>query len=210
MELSDLRRDFGNFSVGEQSLPENPVDLFNLWLNEAFEKKILEFNAMVLSTVGNGNRPSSRVVLLKEVSTDGKLIFYTNYESRKGSEIKFNPQVSLNFFWKELEKQIRIEGLVKKVSREKSDGYFNSRPVESRISAAISPQSQVIENLDDLRKKSAELIGNSDALQLPDEWGGYEVTPDYFEFWQGGRHRLHHRIRYQNKGANWVIDRLAP
>lgn len=210
MELSDLRRDFGNFSVGEQSLPENPVDLFNLWLNEAFEKKILEFNAMVLSTVGNGNRPSSRVVLLKEVSTDGKLIFYTNYESRKGAEIKFNPQVSLNFFWKELEKQIRIEGSVKKVSREKSDGYFNSRPVESRISAAISPQSQVIENLDDLRKKSAELIGNSDALQLPDEWGGYEVTPDYFEFWQGGRHRLHHRIRYQNKGANWVIDRLAP
>ena len=137
------------------------------------------------------------------------MIFFTNYNSRKGEEINSNPFVALNFFWKELERQVRIEGKVSRTSRKTSEEYFNSRPVESRVSAIVSPQSQEIENIDVLRRKSDEIKAKND-IKIPDNWGGYIIKPDYYEFWQGGKNRLHHRIIYRAKGVSWLKARLAP
>lgn len=208
MELSDSRRDFGKLNLDENSLPNDPVELLKIWLNDALINDIHDFNAMVISTISDENKPSSRIVLLKKFSKSGSLIFYTNYESRKGKEIAKNQNVCLNFFWHELERQIRIEGIVEKTSREISESYFNSRPIESRISAVISPQSHVIESLEELREKASAI--EKSELKIPDYWGGYEVFPDYFEFWQGGSNRLHDRICYSKKGQEWIRRRLAP
>ena len=191
-----------------KNLPENPAELFKLWLKQASDKNIAELNAMVLSTVNTDGKPSSRIVLLKEVSEGGSLLFYTNYTSRKGKEISGNPNVSLNFFWKELERQVRIEGVVSRTSREKSEAYFKSRPPESNLSAIVSPQSKAIDSLNVLRKKAKEL--NNNELKLPGYWGGYEVHPNYYEFWQGGKNRLHDRISYSTKENVWTRFRLAP
>jgi len=208
VELSDSRRDFGKLNLDENSLPNDPVELLKIWLNDALINDIHDFNAMVISTISDENKPSSRIVLLKKFSKSGSLIFYTNYESRKGKEIAKNQNVCLNFFWHELERQIRIEGIVEKTSREISESYFNSRPIESRISAVISPQSHVIESLEELREKTSAI--EKSELKIPDYWGGYEVFPDYFEFWQGGSNRLHDRICYSKKGQEWIRRRLAP
>lgn len=208
MELSDLRSDYGKLKLDENNLPDNPVELLKIWLNEALRNEISVFNAMVLSTVNKEKKPGSRIVLLKELSKSGSLIFFTNYKSRKGEEIEANRFVALNFFWRELERQIRIEGVVRKTSMEISKEYFDSRPLESRISAIVSPQSQVIDSLEKLNKKAAKL--KKSEVRLPDNWGGYEVTPNYFEFWQGGTNRLHDRICYSKEGENWIRERLAP
>lgn len=210
MELSDLRRDFGKYGLDKSSCPELPDSLLLSWLSEAKNKGIKEFNAMVLSTVGTLKKPSSRIVLLKEITVSGALVFYTNYKSRKGIEILNNPFAALHFFWPELERQIRIEGTVEKTNSEKSDAYFNSRPVESRASAIVSPQSEKIDNLTALKERSQYLIENPDKIKRPETWGGYEFTPDLFEFWQGGKHRLHDRVSYNCKGNQWFKDRLAP
>lgn len=208
MELSDLRRDFGKLKMDIGDLPANPIKLFEAWLNDASDQDIPEFNAMVLSTADSTGKPSSRIVLLKEITDTGSLLFYTNYDSRKGNDIEGNPNVSLNFFWHEFERQVRIEGEASKVSREVSEKYFNSRPVESRISAIASPQSHSIDSLDNIRNK-AEAI-KPDDIQLPEYWGGYSIKPLYFEFWQGGKNRLHDRISYSVNTNSWQRKRLAP
>jgi pyridoxamine 5'-phosphate oxidase len=210
MDLSDLRRDFGKFGLDLNKLPGNPADLLERWLTEAEKAGIGEFNAMVLSTVSRESRPSSRIVLLKEVTRNGSLIFYTNYRSRKGKELMMNRFAAVNFFWRELERQIRIEGEIKKTSREISRAYFKSRPLESQLSALISPQSEPIKDLASLRQEAERIFVSGAKIDLPDHWGGYELTPDCFEFWQGGKNRLHDRIRYTRQGLLWHTDRLAP
>jgi pyridoxamine 5'-phosphate oxidase len=208
VELSDLRRDFGKLSLDENKLPSDPVELLKTWLNDALKLEIQEFNAMVLSTVDQHKKPSSRIVLLKEISNAGDLFFFTNYNSRKGLEIAKNQSVALNFFWSQLERQVRVEGVAQKASREISETYFNTRPLESRISAIISPQSRVIKKLDELRKMASE-VKESD-IRLPGNWGGYEIIPEYFEFWQGGSNRLHDRICFSKNNNVWIKKRLAP
>jgi pyridoxamine 5'-phosphate oxidase len=210
MDYSDLRRDFGKFGLDETRLPLNPIDFLKQWLDEAQLAKIPEFNAMVLSTVGRGMKPSSRIVLLKEITENGGIVFYTNYHSRKGEELLSNPNASINIFWHTLEKQIRIEGKVRKVSREKSEAYFRSRPLESQLNAIVSPQSEVIKDLSKLKAEAEKLFVGGKKISLPPYWGGYELMPETIEFWQGGKNRLHDRIRYQLSASGWSKDRLAP
>ena len=210
MDYSDLRRDFGKFGIDESKLPQEPISFLKYWIDEAKRAELKEFNAMVLSTVGKGMKPSSRIVLLKEITDSGGMIFYTNYKSRKGNELSTNPNASLIFFWRELERQIRIEGQVRKTSYEKSVSYFKSRPLESQLNAIVSPQSEIIQELSDLKKKASDLFVSGKKLSAPPFWGGYELIPQVIEFWQGGKNRLHDRIRYTLKHSNWKIDRLAP
>ena len=210
MELSDLRREFGKYSLEEEKLPASPLPMFNYWLEKAKNAGINEFNAMVLSTVGKQGRPSSRIVLLKEVSPSGRLIFYSNYSSKKGRDLDLNPFAALLFFWRTLERQIRIEGFIEKLSKKKSDNYFYSRPPESQISAIVSAQSETIESLADLKNKREKLLKMPANIKRPENWGGYELKPEMFEFWQGGKHRMHDRIRYRLKKGDWKMDRLAP
>lgn len=210
MELSNIRKNFGLHRLIESELPDKPINLLKDWLKEIGVSEVPDFNAMVLSTVGINNKPASRVVLLKDVTDDNKLVFFTNYESRKGNEISANKQVAINFFWPVLERQLRVEGKVEKISRLQSENYFNSRPLESRVSAILSPQSKEIESLDNLRLKANEMIKKQEEVVIPDNWGGYAVTPDYFEFWQGGSDRLHDRITYILKNNDWKKARLAP
>jgi pyridoxamine 5'-phosphate oxidase len=209
LELSDIRNDYGNFSLNETNMAVMPDHQLKLWLEDAAKNDIIDFNAMVLSTAGTDGRPSSRVVLLKDTTDNGELIFFTNYNSRKGSQIEENPSLALNFFWRTLERQVRVEGKVTKTSAELSDEYFNSRPKESRVGAIVSPQSQQIKSLDVLIKNAEKLL-KKDHIKRPDNWGGFKVIPDYYEFWQGGKNRLHDRICYQLKGGKWVKARLAP
>lgn len=209
MELADLRINFGKYRLQENDIPDNPIKLFKLWLDNAQKEKIPDFNAMVVSTAYN-NKPSSRIVLLKDISEDGKLFFFTNYSSRKGFEIESNGFIAINFFWSKLERQVRIEGKARRTTQDVSSAYFNSRPVESRSSTIVSPQSQVIDNLEILREKSKKIANNSTLLTIPENWGGYQVEPEYYEFWQGGADRLHDRIVFKSLDHKWIIQRLAP
>lgn len=209
MDLSDLRRDFGKFGMEEDKLPVLPDQLLKEWLAEAEKSGISESNAMVLSTVNLNGKPSSRIVLLKEITDEG-LIFYTNYLSRKGQEIRLNPNVSVNFFWRELEKQVRVEGIISKTSRDVSEKYFRSRPLESQLSAIVSPQSEIIESLSSLKKDADDLFVSGKKIRIPEFWGGYIIRPSSFEFWQGGKNRFHDRIRYRLLKGKWVKERLAP
>ena len=210
MELSDLRRDFGKYSIKETKLPVSPISLCKLWLEEARVADVDEFNAMVVSTVGNNSKPSSRIVLLKEITASGGLVFYTNYRSKKGRELNQNPFAAVHFFWPPLERQLRIEGEIIKTTAKKSDDYFYSRPLESQISAIVSAQSEKIENLSEFDVKREVLLKTPTNIKRPEYWGGYELKPEMFEFWQGGKYRMHDRIRYQLKKGNWRMDRLAP
>lgn len=210
MELSDLRRDFGKYRLDDLKSPDSPILLFRNWMEEAKNKGIKDFNAMVLSTIGKHSRPSSRIVLLKEIMESGALVFYTNYNSKKGRDILNNPFGALHFFWPELERQIRIEGAIEKIHSDKSDDYFNSRPVESRASAMVSNQSERVDDLTELKERCQYLLENPHEIKRPENWGGYELIPDLFEFWQGGKDRLHDRINYCFKGNQWIKERLAP
>ncbi|HEY9113072.1 MAG TPA: pyridoxamine 5'-phosphate oxidase [Bacteroidales bacterium] len=210
MELSHIRKDFGLHRLIESEMPGDPISFLKTWLKEVSLKEVPDFNAMVLSTVGKNNKPSSRIVLLKEITEKGQLVFFTNYDSRKGNEISGNKQVALNFFWPVMERQVRVEGTVSKVSREQSKAYFDSRPLESRISAILSPQSKEIESLDEFRSKAKEMLQIQRDLKIPENWGGYSVSPEFYEFWQGGRDRLHDRITYTLKNSDWKMARLAP
>lgn len=209
MNLSDLRRDFGQ-QQDKLAWPENPFSLFEDWLNRAIEKPIHEANAMVLSTVGKDNKPSSRIVLLKEFDETKGFVFYTGYNSQKGKELEGNPFAALLFFWNVLERQIRIEGRVNKIDRQQSEEYFNSRPLESRLSAYVSPQSQPIENLDKLKQQRQELLESKQEIICPYDWGGYALFPARFEFWQGGANRLHQRMEYTPTHDKWTKQMLAP
>ncbi|MDQ3142434.1 MAG: pyridoxamine 5'-phosphate oxidase [Bacteroidota bacterium] len=209
MGLDQFRKEYQKDSLNESTLKKDPWVQFTEWFDEACASDILEPNSMCLSTVNASLKPSSRIVLLKEIKKEG-FVFFSNYQSRKAKDLEENPNACLNFLWKELERQVRIEGLVQKISEEESTKYFNSRPRGSMIGSFISPQSQVIPNRELLVKKFQELENSLDAISKPEHWGGYILIPDYFEFWQGRPNRLHDRFRYTKLENVWQPDRLAP
>lgn len=209
--IADIRREYSALSLKASEVDANPVDQFLNWFDMALNAEITEPNAMTLSTL-EGNKPTSRIVLLKGVENE-EFVFYTNYNSSKGKQIEKTPYVSLNFFWPELERQVRIDGEVKKVESATSDEYFKSRPRASQIGAWVSPQSETIENREvlDKRLNEIELKFKDKEVERPPHWGGYTVRPIIIEFWQGRPSRLHDRIRYTfSETKNWKIERLAP
>lgn len=211
MSLSDIRINYAKGALDVNDISDNPADVFEKWLGEAISAQVSEPTAMVLSTAGENGRPTSRVVLLKELK-DNKLIFFTNYQSAKGRQMEVNPQVAVLFFWDELERQVRINGIVSKIPTGESDAYFNSRPRESRIGALISPQSRVIESREELQREFNEIScreGDSHIVR-PEHWGGYAILIDEAEFWQGRPGRLHDRIRFRRMDGVWIKERLAP
>jgi pyridoxamine 5'-phosphate oxidase len=212
VDISHVRQDYSKAKLSVKHVDRNPIAQFEKWLKEAMESHCLEPTSMIVSTVSDENTPSSRVVLLKGVNSD-KFVFFTNYQSRKGSHLAANPTISAVFFWPELERQVNIEGIARKTSIEYSDAYFHTRPWKSRIGARISPQSQPIESRTYLKKlfvqeSSKFLLG---PIPRPDNWGGYEIEPLRIEFWQGRPSRLHDRVLFTKTGDNaWKIQRLAP
>lgn len=209
--IADIRKEYTALSLQATEVDANPVDQFLSWFDMAINAEIMEPNAMTLSTI-DGNKPSSRIVLLKGVENE-EFVFYTNYKSAKGHQMANSPYVSLNFFWPELERQVRIEGTVQKVDEATSDAYFKSRPRGSQIGAWVSPQSEIIESREVLNKRleEIELKFKDRDVERPPHWGGYSVKPNLIEFWQGRPSRLHDRIQYTfSEASNWTIERLAP
>ncbi|MDQ6755664.1 MAG: pyridoxamine 5'-phosphate oxidase [Bacteroidota bacterium] len=211
INIADIRKDYKLKSLLEKDVDADPLKQFRQWWNEAIESKVEEVNAMTLATSNKNGMPSARIVLLKGFNEKG-FIFFTNYESRKGKELKENPHACLVFFWKELERQIRIEGAVKKLGDKESDEYFIIRPEQSRISAWSSPQSQVISGREVLENNFTKYLQqfSEGTILRPPNWGGYIVSPQQIEFWQGRPNRLHDRLRYCLKNNSWKIERLAP
>jgi len=211
MDLSEIRREYKLKRLDIEMVHENPLVQLEIWLNEASIAQSLEYTAMTLATVSTEGQPSTRVVYLKFLKNDG-LFFFTNYRSRKGKELMLNPKSASNFFWPELERQVKIEGHISKADPEISDFYFRSRPFESQISAIISPQSSDIQNRDILENNWAEMFEtwNGKELERPDFWGGFQIKPTRVEFWQGRPHRLHDRIVYKKQIDGWIIKRIAP
>lgn len=209
--IRQIRTEYAQHTLLEKDAPANPVVFFNHWFTEALNADVNEPNAMVLSTVNAEHKPSARVVLLRNFS-DAGFVFYTNYNSRKGSEISVNPFAALTFFWPELERQVRIEGKLEMQSSAESDEYFNSRPEGSKLGAWASPQSQVIESretLDELIEHMTNMFAGK-TPERPEWWGGYLLKPERIEFWQGRPSRLHDRLQYTNENGTWVMKRLAP
>jgi pyridoxamine 5'-phosphate oxidase len=210
--IADIRKDYSRKVLIESEVDHDPIKQFNVWWQDAIEAKICEVNAMTLATASSDGMPSARTVLLKGFSEEG-FIFFTNYNSYKGQQLAENPKACLVFFWKELERQVRITGLVQKASAEESNIYFKSRPKASQAGAIASPQSQVIESrewLDEQYKKISGQFGEKE-IQRPIHWGGYVVKPVIIEFWQGRTGRLHDRIQYSLlEDGGWKIERLAP
>lgn len=204
-----LRKEYTLNSLDDNSLPRNPFLLFEEWLQEAIAVKINEPNAMILATANKAGIPSVRTVLLKDFDKTG-LTFFSNYKSKKGKDIEANPNVSVIFFWKEFERQIRISGKIKKISRSKSKKYFETRPLNSRIAAIISKQSEIIPDRQFLENNFHQFKKNNDQILLPEYWGGYKIIPFEFEFWQGRKNRLHDRIVFTKKNSRWKIFRLSP
>ena len=211
MDLADIRKDYRLKAMDENGIDHNPFKQFELWLNEALNAKANEPTAMVLATASLQGIPSSRIVLLKAFSEQG-FGFFTNYTSRKGEEIEGNQNVALLFHWPELERQVRVEGLAIRTTAAVSDEYFNSRPYESRLSAVISNQSQVVPDREylELLWSGQQSQSFAQGINRPSYWGGYVVEPTRIEFWQGRSNRLHDRILFSRKGNEWIISRLAP
>lgn len=210
LSLADLRKSYERAELNEEASHADPLRQFDRWLNEAIAAQVPEPNAMTLATVA-GHRPSTRIVLIKGFDERG-IVWFTNYDSRKGQELAANPFAALQFHWVELERVVRIEGVVEKVSAEESDTYFHSRPLDSRIGAWASPQSQVIASRSVLVANAAK-YGAKFLLQppRPPHWGGYRLQPDNWQFWQGRKSRLHDRLRYTLQAdASWLRERLAP
>ena len=211
MDLHNIREDYSKQALSEKECDAHPIAQFEKWLNEAIRSQVNEPTAVNVATVDVNGRPSSRMVLLKEVNPQG-FVFFTNYHSRKGRALAAHPYAALTFFWPELERQVRIEGRVEKLDEAASDEYFESRPYTSRIGAWASEQSEVIENQAVLVKRAA-VIGLKHPLHVPrpPHWGGYLVVPDCLEFWQGRPSRLHDRIRYRlDDNGDWIKERLSP
>ena len=211
MDIADLRKSYERDALDENAAAADPLQQFERWLQQALTAQLPEPNAMTLATVGADGRPSTRVVLIKGCDERG-IVWYTNYDSRKGQELAAHPQAALQFHWVELERVVRIEGSVSKVTPEESDAYFASRPLDSRIGAWASPQSQVITS-------RAVLVTGAAAAAArhlmnpprPPQWGGYRLQADRWEFWQGRKSRLHDRLRYRlAEDGRWLLERLAP
>ncbi len=209
--LQNLRQDYRSATLSAHEVDKNPISQFGAWFTDALNAKVYEPNVMTLATADDTGKPSARIVLLKGFDEDG-FTFYTNYDSHKGRELIENPRAALVFFWADLERQVRIEGTVTKVDAQVSDQYFHSRPVESQIGAAASPQSSVIANRDVLEEKVIELTAAMQGKEIPrpENWGGFIVKPALIEFWQGRQSRLHDRINYKLVDGHWQINRLAP
>lgn len=213
LDLSGYRVDYRKSSLSKDTIDTNPISQFELWMEEAIAANIHEPNAMVLSTISNTGTPTSRIVLLKEI-IDNCFVFYTNYESEKAKHMSIHPNVSLNIPWIEIQRQVRIEGTVDKVSEEISRAYFKKRPRGSQIGAWVSPQSQIIQNrnfLSDRLNSYTSKFSNLEEIPMPSYWGGYAIKPMMIEFWQGRSNRLHDRIRYTKSDDEiWQIERIAP
>jgi pyridoxamine 5'-phosphate oxidase len=208
--IADLRKSYERAELSEEASHADPLQQFDQWLQEAIAAEVPEPNAMTLATVGSDLRPSTRVVLVKGYDERG-IVWYTNYESRKGRELAGNPYAALQFHWVELERVVRIEGRAEKTSAEESDAYYASRPLDSRIGAWASPQSEVIASRTVLVTNAAK-YGAQFLLHppRPPHWGGYRLLPDQWQFWQGRKSRLHDRLRYSRAGPGWLRERLAP
>lgn len=212
MSIADIRKEYALHALSEADVQANPLQQFSIWWNEAMKADIEEVNAVTLATASSDGLPSARTVLLKGFDETG-FVFFTNYQSQKAKQLEENPRASLLFFWKELERQIRITGLVEKTTPEESDAYYHSRPEGSKLGAWASPQSNIIESRDWLEKevKQYEATFSKSPLNRPPHWGGYRVKPVIVEFWQGRPSRLHDRIQYTVQGdGTWKIERLAP
>jgi len=198
-------------TLDEKDVDKDPSQQFKLWLQQAVESRIFEVQAMTLASVSSDGKPSSRIVYLREFDNN-KYTFYTNYNSRKSKELIKNPFASVTFFWKELERQIRIEGTVEKASAEQSDAYYNARPYDSKIGAWASEQSNKLSSRKELEDKVEKLKAQfpPETIKRPDFWGGFVLNANYYEFWQGRQSRLHDRIAYELKNNTWNISRLAP
>jgi len=210
-DISQIRRDYAGKFLSEKEVSNDPIAFFNKWFDEAVHADVLDATAMNLSTVDADGRPHGRILLLKGVE-DGKFVFYTNYDSQKGMDLAANPVAAMTFYYKELDRQIRIEGKIEKCSEATSDEYFATRPIKSRIGAWISKQSQPIASRVFLMRKFAEysLKHVGQTVTRPPFWGGYMLDPDRIEFWQGRPSRLHDRINFQLVEGHWQVHRLSP
>ena len=211
MSIADIRREYAHARLDESNVNADPVAEFDLWFSQALEAKVLEPNAMALATSTPEGSPSVRIVLLKGYDQRG-FVFFTDYRSRKGSELESNPHAALAFYWGELERQVRITGSVERTSQEESEKYYRSRPLGSRLGAWVSHQSRVIPSRTPLETGLREVKErfSTDDVPLPPHWGGYRLRPVEVEFWQGREDRLHDRIRYLREGEGWRVDRLSP
>jgi pyridoxamine 5'-phosphate oxidase len=211
MSIADLRRDYALARLDESNVSADPIAQFERWFNEALEAKVMEPNAMALATATREASPSVRMVLLKGVDQRG-FAFFTDYRSQKGVELSSNPRAALVFYWSELERQVRATGRVSTISADESEAYFRSRPLNSRLGAWTSHQSQVIPDRAVLEEKARQVAQRypDDNVPLPPYWGGYRITPEIIEFWQGRQSRLHDRLRYRRDGESWRMERLSP
>jgi pyridoxamine 5'-phosphate oxidase len=210
--IAEIRKDYRHAALSEQDVLPDPIEQFRQWWEAVRKSNIDEPNAMTLATASSDGFPSARIVLLKGFDQRG-FVFYTNYNSFKGQQLMENPRACLVFFWKELERQVRITGIIERVTERESEEYFNSRPEPSKISSAVSPQSEVIASREWLEEKVLEKMNASSQKQIqrPAHWGGYRVKPAIIEFWQGRESRLHDRIQYSlQENGSWLIERLAP
>ncbi|MEO6303953.1 MAG: pyridoxamine 5'-phosphate oxidase [Bacteroidia bacterium] len=209
--ISKLREDFTNGSLNEADVNKDPFIQFEKWLQQAVDSKVHEVQAMHLSTVSQNNKPSSRIVYMREFEKNA-FSFYTNYNSKKAQDLLKNPNAAITFFWPDLERQIRIEGTIEKASAVQSDNYYNQRPYESKIGAWASEQSHLLSSREELEQKVEQLKKQytPESIKRPEFWGGLILKANYYEFWQGRKSRMHDRICYEKKDGQWKIIRLAP
>ena len=207
--LADMRKSYARHALDEHSADPDPFTQFRTWLDEATKTSLIEANSMIVATVDQHGIPSARTVLLKGFDHRG-LVFFSNYDSKKGRDLADNPAVAVVFNWPTLERQVRISGLAERVAAEESDSYFSSRPVGSQIGAAASPQSEPVPDRAWLEERFARMANQEGQIRRPHNWGGYRIAPTMFEFWQGRPNRLHDRLRYDQTPHGWEIIRLAP